>query len=76
MTNIAPFSATGLQNPPPENSRDVRAHDLQKKNCSTRVLENAAAEILKTIPVVSRLSHREKMSLNDNDMSIPYRTHG
>jgi hypothetical protein len=35
-----------------------------------RVLENAAAEIPQTVPKVSRLSHREKKSLNDNDICV------
>jgi len=33
-------------------------------------LENAAAEILQTVLKVSRLSHREKKSLNDNDICM------
>jgi hypothetical protein len=66
--NIA-ISTTGLQNSPPENSRAVRTRDL-RENCSARVLENAAAEILQTVPKVSRLSHREKKSLNDNHICV------
>jgi hypothetical protein len=66
--NIA-ISATGLRNSPPENSRAVRAYDL-RENCSARVLENAAAEILQTVPKVIRLSHREKKSLSDNDKCL------
>src|SRR5262249_37662993 len=60
---------TGLRNSPPENSRAGRAHDL-RENCSARALENAAAEILQIVPKVSRLSHREKKSLRDNDMCL------
>jgi hypothetical protein len=52
-----------------ENSRAVRTRDL-RENSSTRVLENAAAEILQTMPKVSRPSHREKKSLNDNDICV------
>jgi len=33
-------------------------------------LENAAVEILQTVPKVSRLSHGEKKSLNDNDVCL------
>jgi hypothetical protein len=68
MATIA-IPATGLRNSPPENSRAVRAHDM-RENCSARVLENAAAEILQTVPKVSRLSHREKKSLNDNHICV------
>src|SRR5215470_4436050 len=64
--NIA-ISATGLRNSPPENSRAVRACDL-RENCHARILENAAAEILQTVPKVSGLSHREKKSFSDSDM--------
>jgi hypothetical protein len=41
-----------------------------EKSCSARVLENAAAEILQIIQKVSRLSHREKKSLNDNNICV------
>jgi hypothetical protein len=61
--------ATGLRNSPPENSRAVRARDL-RENCSARVLENAAAEILQRVPKVSSLSYREKKSFHDSDIWV------
>jgi hypothetical protein len=33
-------------------------------------LENAAAEILQTVPKVSSLSHREKKSFHDSDIWV------
>jgi hypothetical protein len=63
------ISATGLRNSPPENSRAARPHDL-RENCSARVLENAAAEILQTVPKVSSLSYREKKSFHDKGICV------
>ena len=64
--------ATGQVKCRTENPRAVRTRDL-RENCSARVLENAAAEILQTVPKVTRLSHREKKSLNDNDICLAER---
>src|SRR5215467_14267694 len=64
-----PFPQPDYETRHPENSRAVRTRDLQE-NRSARVLENAAAEILQTLPKVSRPSHRPKKSLSDNDMCL------